>query len=404
MKLRLNILLIAAVGTMSAQLTSCSDDNFTDSIFDTTEYPLDRTVYTFPLDTFVKAEFLVPYNVQFIYKTEDKGLSSSDMAKNFTPAPYDNCVKLAVLSKYLWHDVYKKHAGVEFLKENSPRIIHVIGSKSYNVSQGTETLGVAEGGLKISLFNVNNLDEGNIDMMNEYFFKTMHHEFGHILDQTHLRPTAFNLVSNGQYDASGWSETPDSVAAGRGFVSPYASSATGEDWVEVLANYITRDSISWNNMLNTANYEWEIIDIESYSAYTKRLSPGCNLDTIGYYQAMNNGDSKLYRRVCKRNADDTVALDENGEVVWTHASGIDGHAIILKKLEMVREWLKTYFGADIDDLRTEVQQRQYVTNSDGTFLIQNGRLVNRLTYPTSSGKTTMEELVDEVNQFKSLMN
>jgi len=403
MKLRLNILMMLMAGALTVQLTSCSDDNFTDSIFDTTEHPLDRTLYTFPLDTFVKVEFLKPYNVQFLYKTEDKGLSSSDMAKNFTPAPYDNCVKLAVLSKYLWYDVYKMHAGETFLKENSPRIIHVIGSKSYNVSQGTETLGVAEGGLKISLYNVNNLDEGDIDMMNEYFFKTMHHEFGHILDQTHLRPTAFNVISNGQYDASGWSDTPDSVAAGRGFVSPYASSATGEDWVEVLANYITRDSLSWNTLLSSASYEWEIVDIESENAYKKLLSPGCNLDTIGYYKAQDNGENKIYRRVCARNADDTVALDEDGNVQWLHKSGIDGQAVIMKKLDMVREWLKTYFGANIDDLRKEVQSRQYVTNADGTFMMKNGRLVNRLTYEVADGQTLMDQLVEQVNQYKSLM-
>jgi len=403
MKSRLNILLVVVAAVLTAQLSSCSKDKFTDSIFDTKEKPLDRTLYTFPLDTFIKVQFLEPYNVQFIYKTEDKGLSSSDMAKNFTPAPYDNCVKLAVLSKYLWYDVYKLHAGEAFLKDNSPRVIHVIGSKSYNVSQGTETLGVAEGGLKISLYNVNNLDEADIDVMNEYFFKTMHHEFGHILDQTHLRPTAFNVISNGQYDASGWNETPDSVAAGRGFVSPYASSATGEDWVEVLANYITLDTIKWERLLGSASYEWELVDIENESAYKKLLSPGCNLDTIGYYKSQDNGENKVYRRVCARNADDTVALDEEGNVQWLHKTGIDGKAVIMKKLDMVREWLKTYFGTDIDKLRKEVQQRQYVTNDDGTFLYRNGQLVNRLTYEVKDGKTVMDTLIEEVNQYKSLM-
>ena len=208
MKNRFNILLVATLAIM-AGFTSCgNDDDFTASIFDINDYPLDRTQYSFPLDTFLKVNYLEPYNVSFIYRMEDVG---SDMDKNLTPAAYDKSVDLAVLSKYLWYEVYEKYGTAEFLKKNSPRIIHVIGSKSYNPSQGTETLGVAEGGLKITLYNVNRLNPSDIDYMNEYFFKTMHHEFGHILDQTILRPTAFNLLSNSSYDASTWSDTPDSV-------------------------------------------------------------------------------------------------------------------------------------------------------------------------------------------------
>jgi len=396
--------LLAAITIGTAAVTSCSDDDFTESIFDTTEYPLDRTISTFPLDTFVKKNFLEPYNLQFIYKLEDKGLTSSDMAKNLTPASYDKCVKLAVLSKYLWYDVYLKYAGLDFLKQYSPRIIHVIGSKSLNTSSGTETLGTAEGGLKITLYNVNNLYEDDITTMNEYFFKTMHHEFGHILDQSHLRPTAFNTISNSHYDASGWGTMPDSVTAGLGFVSPYASSAAGEDWVETLANYVTLDSVSWERLLGAADYEWEQVDVESYSAYAKLLSPGCNLDTIGYFNDhIQSSEYKIYRRVCKRNADGTVALDADGNVQWTHDTGIDGRATIMKKIEMVREWLKTYFDTDLDDLRTEVQKRTYVTNADGTFYMPQGKLVNRLTYPTASGVTVMDSLLNEVNAYKSLM-
>lgn len=395
--------MIALVTFAALSFSSCSDDDFTSTIFDTNDYPLDRSMYTFPLDTFVKKNFLEPYNVKFIYRMEDIG---SDLQKNLTPAKYEKSVTLAVLSKYLWYDVYEQYGGDLFLKENSPRIIHVIGSKNRNPSQGTETLGVAEGGLKISLFNVNNLDVNNIDVMNEYFFKTMHHEFGHILDQTHLRPTEFNTISSSQYDAAGWGEMPDSVTAGRGFVSPYASSAAGEDWVEVLANYITRDSISWAQLLNSASYEWEQIDIDARSDYESRLKPGANRDTIGYLNdKAQNGDLKIYRRICKRNADDTVALDENGQVQWVHDSGVNGYDIIMRKLDMVRTWMRTYYNIEIDDLRKEVQKRQYVTDANGNFVKDNwGRLVNNLVYPVEgTGKTLIEILEDDVEKYKSLM-
>ena len=403
MKAKLSILIIAAVAMVSFTLGSCSDDNLGASIFDTVDHPLDKSLYTFPLDTFVKVNFQEPYNVRYMYKMQDIGLSSSDLQKNLTPCSYDKSVDLATLAKYLWFDIYKELANQHeiFLKKYSPRIIHIIGSKSLNVSQGTETLGVAEGGLKISLYNANNLSVDDIDMMNEYFFKTMHHEFGHILDQTISRPLLFNLLSNGQYDASGWTNTPDSVAAGRGFVSPYASSMAREDWVEVLANYVTRDTLSWNILLGSAEYEWEEIDIESESAYKKLITPGCNLDTIGYYKAdkSGNGDNKVYRRVCVRNAAGNVEKDENGNPIWVHKSGIDGRSLILTKLDMVRAWLSNNYGISIDAMRKMVQQRTYLTDSKGDFVIKNGKLVNRFSY---NNYELMNSLRNQVEKYKEL--
>lgn len=395
-----NIIICALALTTTGFVSCGDDDDFGPTIFDTVDHPLDRSSYSFPLDTFLKANFLEPFNVKMIYRMEDIG---SDLQKNLTPADYKKSVDLAVLSKYLWFDVYKKYGTEQFLKSYSPRIIHVIGSKNYNPTQGTETLGVAEGGLKITLYNVNNLNPNNIDVMNEYFFKTMHHEFGHILDQTVLRPTAFNLISKSQYDATTWTSLPDSVAAGRGFVSPYASSQASEDWVELLANYITLDTLKWSQLIQSAWYEWEDIDMEQ-SEWMKRAR-GANLDTVGYYHETDNGDGKVYRRVCARNADDTVALLEGGKIDWQHKAGIYGDEVILQKLDMVRKWLKDNWNINLDDLRREVQQRQYMTNADGSFKFDfMGRLINRFTQPseTDPSISKMDELRNWVYQYKSL--
>ena len=404
MRNKLYLLLLATIAMVGIGFTACSEDDFTDSIFDTKDYPLDRHAYSFPLDTFLKVNFLEPYNLKFIYRMEDIG---SDMNKNLTPASYETSMQLAVLAKYLWYDVYEMYGGPEFLKKNSPRIIHVIGSKSYNTSQGTETLGVAEGGLKITLYNVNNLNVNDIDMMNEYFFKTMHHEFAHILDQTRIHPTAFNLLCNGQYDASSWSDTPDSVAAGRGFMSPYASSSTSEDWVETLANYVTLDTLAFERLMGAASYEWELIDME-YSDYVKRASGAASLDTVGYFKFSDSGgDDKCYRRRCARNLDDTVALDENGNVQWLHTTGRDGVAIINQKLDFVRGWLKDNWGISLNDLRQEVQKRQFVCDANGKPIITSrGTLINHLLQPSESNPsiTVMDELCNQVYQYKSLQN
>ncbi len=72
---------------------------------------------------------------------------------------------------------------------------------------------------------------------------------------------------------------------------------------------------------------------------------------------------------------------------------------------MTREWLKTNFGIDLDELRNEVQQRQWVTNPDGSFKLDaNGNFINKLTAPldTDPSKTLMQSLIDEVEKYKAL--
>lgn len=410
MKSNLKILLAAVMVFVAGNsITSCSDDDFGPSIFNTPDLPLNRSLATFPLDTFVKKNFLEPYNLRFVYKMEDIG---SDLQVNLVPASYDNSVKLAVLSKYLWYDVYNKCAGDVFLKTYSPRIIHVIGSPSYNPSSGTETLGEAEGGLKITLYNVNNLNENDIDDLNEKFFKTMHHEFGHILAQNYSTPTDFNLLSNSTYNPIDWQNTPDSLAAAEGFVSPYASSQAREDWVEVLANYIVKDDKTWNGLINTAGYDWETIDTTA-TAFNELVASGGNRDSIGYFykvsananQDISQQQWTIQRKVIQRDANDHPILDANGNIVYLEQDGIDGRSLILQKLEMVREWLKTNFNIDIEEIRKEVQQRQWVTDADGNYVVgANGRYINKLTAPldTDPTKTLMDALLDEVNQYKAL--
>ena len=177
MNLKNKLMILGSVCLLATGFASCSDDDLGDTIFNTNpsvDY-LDKSSFTFPLDTFIKVNYNEPYNIRMIYRLEDK---ATDMSKNLTPATYDNSVDMAVLTKYLWYDAYKAVTGSEvFMKTYSPRIIQLCGSKNYNPSQGTEVLGDASSGVKINLYNVNNLDVNNVDMMNQYFFHTMHHEF-----------------------------------------------------------------------------------------------------------------------------------------------------------------------------------------------------------------------------------
>ena len=315
--------------------------------------------------------------------------------------------------------VFEAIGGDEFLKLYSPRIIHLIGSPAYNPTSGTETLGTAEGGYKVTLYMVNELTPAMLAdyaTVNEYYFHTMHHEFGHILDQTSLRPTAFNTISTGLYDAMGWAQKSDSIQASLGFVTPYGSSQAGEDWVETLACYVTYNQDRWEQLLNSAQYDWEEIDytLEDYQKYYPRAYQEYqtgyaymtqNYDTIGYLRQMANYEYKLVRKVVPRNADGFVALDAEGNyTVSTDMDNINGQAVILQKLDLVRTWLKDNWNINIDELRREVQTRQYVTDANGNFLRgPSGEFINRMTYIYNPGEPTLyQQLLEEVEQYKKL--
>lgn len=287
-------------------LLSCSqEEGFGPSIFDMEDQLVEGSA-SYEFDAWLRQAYLVPYNLDFRYRMEDVG---SDMDYNLVPTSFEKAQQMAKLVKYLWFDVYGTVVSPEFLKENGPRIIHLIGSPAYNPISGTMLLGTAEGGLKVTLFRCNELDPTDVDLLNEYYFKTMHHEFAHILHQKRNYPVEFGLISQGKYNPLGWQYKTDSEAATLGFVSPYAGSQNREDFVEIIANYLVKSDMQWSDILELAS------------------QPG--IDMYG----------------------DTIPDD-----------GINGRAIILQKLEMAKKWLKDSWEIDIDSLRAEIIQRQLNIN------------------------------------------
>lgn len=405
---------------------SCSEE-LGDTIFPDVDETLDPNSYTYALDSYIKHEYNEPYNISFLYKMADV---SSDMNYNLIPCSYDKSIDFAVLNKYLWFDIYAKLAGEKevFLKKYSPRIIHLIGSPAVNPSTGTIKLGEAEGGKKITLYRGNGMNTSNIDQLNEFYFKTMHHEFGHILHQNHLYPNDYRLFNNGQYAPQDWQNTPDSVALGRGFITPYASNTVDDDVVELFANYIVKDDATWAQMMEVAKFDWEKHDGLAADTVINCLANGVSHDIIGYIidtttdTQGNDTQYNVQRKTISRDANDRPVLsdgtviflgqapidtlrDEKGEIIYTgkldkdknpipstqarddygwttrsmvdssyvdvtgklvftHASGKVGYELLQQKFTMIKNWLKEYFELDLDELHKEVQRRQYLTTTD----------------------------------------
>jgi len=144
-------------------------------------------------------------------------------------------------------------------------------------------LGTAEGGLKITLFNVNGFDPVKPDpeVLNRWYFKTMHHEFAHILHQTKNYPTDFNLISAGKYKGAGWVNWKSAEEALKtGFVSTYASSETQEDFVEVISIYITSKDAAWQKLLTDAGAEGASIIKQKWEIAKDWLAQAWGIDLV----------------------------------------------------------------------------------------------------------------------------
>ena len=387
---------------LAAGFVSCSEDEIEGTIFDTTEEVLDPNSFTYALDKFAEENFLVPYNMRFLYRIED---IETDMTYNLVPATYEKSIEMAALMKYLWLDVYKENVPDKaFLAKYAPKMLQLLGSPAYNPTSGTETVGLAESGVKISLYKVNELDVNNIEDLNEYYFKTMHHEFSHILHQTKVYPESFQEISTGNYDGFGWQDRADVEARTLGFVTPYGSSGVSEDWVETIANYIVKNDTEWNKILEDAKYDYERETVKT-SDFNR------NDPTIAWYEAVPSADGSIieYEVVYY-----SVSRDENGDPIWetdpetgeqtliyVKNDDVDGPAVIEQKLEMCKTWLKESFSIDLDVIRQAVQERQYLMENGEYVFDEDGNYINLLTRKLD-GKdiTLMDSLVNDVKSLK----
>ena len=286
-----NIYAILLAFVVSFALMSCSDDDpSSESIFPTTSPKRDA------FDKWLLENYTFPYNVEMKYKMED---IESDMKYHLVPADSAKTAKLSIIMKYLWFDAYNEVVGPDFIKENMPRTIHFIGSPAYN-SEGTMVLGTAEGGLKITLYMVNSLDDETLkdyDTMNKYYFHTLHHEFTHILNQKIPYDQSYKLITESGYVSGDWYLISDKTAHQAGFITPYAMVEPLEDFAEMLSGYVTKSQSEWNAILADAGT-------------TGAASISAKLDIVrNYMQESWNVDIDQLRAAVLRRANTLSAVD-----------------------------------------------------------------------------------------------
>lgn len=205
------------------------------------------------IDTYIKDTFTIPFNVTAKYKYDQGEL---DFDKTLTPPREEKIRPVLSTIKKVWIDNYVAEAGKAFMQKYIPKFFVLVGSANWN-TDGTITLGTAEGGRRIVLYVLNDFrvkgmqgyvpsDSVNIKMM----FHTIEHEFAHIMHQTILYPQDFKRISVGDY-TSNWNNIEDSTANEKGFISAYAQSAPDEDFVEMVSIMLTEGKARYEAFINS---------------------------------------------------------------------------------------------------------------------------------------------------------
>ncbi|MBT1707565.1 hypothetical protein KK062_04995 [Fulvivirgaceae bacterium PWU5] len=184
------------------------------------------------LDVYIQEHFVEPYNMAIRYNYVDRYV---DQSKRVTPADRENVIPMLTFLQDYWIDPFRSVPnGNSFFKRYVPSEVVFIGSTIYN-ADGTEILGTADAGARITLSRVNFID---MDDQEWLFLQlgTIYHEFAHVMHQNFKLPPNYQTISPDGYTSSGsWFVLTEEEALERGFVSPYATSSFNEDFAETVA-------------------------------------------------------------------------------------------------------------------------------------------------------------------------
>ena len=187
------------------------------------------------LDLYIQELYINEYNMAVRYRFVDNYLNAGQSS---TPPKIENVRPMLDFIQEFWIDPYFDVPGGEsFFRKNLPTEIVFLGGFLFN-ADGTRTLGFAEAGSRITFTEVNRLDPTDPEWV-KLQLNVLFHEFAHIVDQNNDLPPGFEDISpEGLTSPGSWFVLTDAEALARGFVSPYATSAIGEDFAETVAFYL----------------------------------------------------------------------------------------------------------------------------------------------------------------------
>lgn len=205
------------------------------------------------IDKWIFDNLTTPYNIAVKYKWDQ---SEIELNKTVVPIKEEQVIPVMSAIKKAWIDVYEAETGSLFVKKLTPKFFILEGSGSYN-PDGTTTLGTAEGGRKVVLYQLNYFRTSSMpgfvpsdSTVIKEVFHTIHHEFGHILHQNIMYPLDFKRITVGLYTTN-WNNVSDLQAHQDGFITPYSMSGPDDDFVEMISIMLTEGKAGFDRIVNS---------------------------------------------------------------------------------------------------------------------------------------------------------
>lgn len=281
-------------------------------------------VHESEFDKWLYDTFTVPYNMEIKWKWDDSEINNDF---HVTPPRKEKAEQFMKAMLKIWIEPYAAVAGEEFIKTYVPKLIYLVGTPNYN-DDGTMTLGLAEGGRKVTVFDVDNFDNLDLAKMTKAFH-TMHHEFAHILHQKVSYPVAFKMLSKGIYTGA-WYNYDVFSATSIGFITPYSMLNDYEDFVEIAGTIL---STVQNSNTPTVKY---VPEKDANGIITGNIIP----------MYLTDFQMKLYMFGIGtvQNKDGSLTLKQN-------QSGPAGLNIMLSKIDIITEYYESEWGIDLFELQ-----------------------------------------------------
>lgn len=261
----------------------------------------DRAVVTLmPLDSmprlqrYIERHFAKEYNVNIAYRWDDKATD-----RRFILAPITEAKALEYLNliDYAFFQVYAVAAPAGYLQAHTIKELSLFGSSGY--SGDRRMLGAAPQG-EIWIYKINELDVTDFNTTRDDFISTLYHESAHTLHEERAYPEEFNKLSALEYqrqDAFSYWWRTGQQSNYAGFVSDYASTDSDEDFAELFSVYILDTDSAWSARLTAA-------------------------------EGKNRSDATM-----------------------------TGRQIIERKLEIMKQYLRSEYATDLDSIKAEAQRR-----------------------------------------------
>jgi len=246
------IYLLLLISSVLFSFYSCEQE---DDLRDESVVAIDQPFQN-ELDLWIYENLTKPYNVEVKYKWDD-GEVMNDF--HVTPPKMEKAKDFLEAYLNLWIKPYEEESvagdNPEFIYKYMPKLLVLVGTPQFN-ADGTATMGLAEGGRKVTIFDVDNFAEVTVSSWDtpesianrrrdamRTAFHTLHHEFAHIMHQTKFYPDEFKEICKGDYTGN-WMDVYPNEANLKGFITPYSMLNENEDFVELVAGLLDRSKYS----------------------------------------------------------------------------------------------------------------------------------------------------------------